>query len=106
MKSVHNSWGTFAVSYPATNIKGNQTIVTPQVIAFEVNATGSSLPITAQFTTQTSCSATSTAQLPAACPPLICSGNQAGGTVFNDYNANGVKDAGESNGVAGVTPWY
>lgn len=35
--------GTFAVSYPATTIKGNQTIVTPQVIAFEVNATGSIL---------------------------------------------------------------
>ncbi|HAK78021.1 MAG TPA: hypothetical protein DCM71_14200, partial [Runella sp.] len=95
--------GTFAVKYPATTVMGNQTIVTPQVIAFEVNATGSSLPITAQFTTQTSCSATSTAQLPAACPPLVCSGNQAGGTVFNDYDADGVKDAGEINGLAGVT---
>jgi len=95
--------GTFAVSYPATTIKGNQTIVTPQVIAFEVNATGSSLPITAQFTTQTLCSATSTASIPAACPPLVCSGNQAGGTVFNDYDADGIKDAGEINGVAGVT---
>ncbi|AYQ35590.1 SdrD B-like domain-containing protein [Runella sp. SP2] len=95
--------GTFAVKYPATTVMGNQTIVTPQVIAFEVNATGNSLPITATFTTQASCSATSTAQLPAACPPLVCSGNQAGGTVFNDYDADGVKDAGESNGVAGVT---
>lgn len=95
--------GTFQVSYPATTTKGNQTIVSPQVVAFEVNATGSGSSVTAHFTTQLSCEDSENIQLPAACPPITCSGTQTGGTVFNDYDADGIKDAGEINGVSQVT---
>ncbi len=39
------------------------------------------------------------------CTPTVCevSTGQTGGPVFNNYNANGIKENGESTGVAGVT---
>jgi hypothetical protein len=96
--------GTISVNY-GYSVTGNQTIVSPQVIAFEIPANGATgLSVTAQFSTTTTCTATSsTFSAPAACPPTACSGNQTGGTVFSDYNADGVKNAGEINGLAGVT---
>ncbi|WP_158549995.1 SdrD B-like domain-containing protein [Runella aurantiaca] len=89
---------------PYTTSGGNGTIVSPQVVAFEVDANGATgQTITANFVTNTGCSATSTAfSLPSACLPLTCTGNELGGTVFYDYNADGQKDAGESLGLPNV----
>ncbi|MBL7815793.1 MAG: hypothetical protein JNL70_12335 [Saprospiraceae bacterium] len=98
--------GTISVNY-GYGVTGNQTIVSPQVIAFEIPANGATgLTVSANFSTTTSCSATSSAfAAPAACEPLVCStgANQSGGTVFSDYNADGIKSSGETNGLAGVT---
>ncbi|WP_162794047.1 SdrD B-like domain-containing protein [Runella rosea] len=90
---------------PYTTSGGNGTIVSPQVVAFEVDANGATGQlVTANFVTNTGCSATSTAfSLPSACLPLSCTGNELGGTVFYDYNADGKKDAGESLGLPAVT---
>ncbi|MBD2699199.1 DUF11 domain-containing protein [Spirosoma sp. BT702] len=82
---------------------GSQTIVSPQVIAFEVNATGATGTVTAQFSNSAICSATRSYTTPASCLATVCSSGSLGGQVYNDYNANGIKDAGETNGVAGIT---
>ncbi len=95
--------GTYQVSYPATTIKGNQTIVSPQVVAFEVNATGINSNVTAHFTTLPACTDTEVVAIPNACPPLVCDGTHTGGIVFSDYNANGIRDTGEINGIDNVT---
>jgi hypothetical protein len=36
-------------------------------------------------------------------PPSVCTGGQLGGKAYADYNADGIKQSGETNGVAGVT---
>ncbi|MEZ0487202.1 SdrD B-like domain-containing protein [Fibrella aquatica] len=92
---------------PYTSVGGNGTIVSPQVVAFEVTADASTK--TAQVFIGTSyATATCKVQktgivLPAACPPTVCTTGQTGGTVFNDYNADGIKQTGETTGVPGVT---
>ena len=94
--------GTFAVNY-GYGTSGNQTIVSPQVVAFEVDADGAAGTISAAFTTNGACSASGNFTAPAACPPTTCASDQTGGTVFNDYDADGVKDVGETNGRPGAT---
>ena len=94
--------GTQSVDY-GFGIIGNQTIVSPQVVAFEIDANGTAGSISAAFTTNSSCSDTENYTAPAACPPTTCSGNQTGGTVFSDYNADGIKNVGETNGLSSVT---
>ncbi|GAB3944026.1 hypothetical protein GCM10028805_11090 [Spirosoma harenae] len=81
---------------------GSQTIVSPQVVAFEVNATGATGAITAQWSTSAACSATGSFTAPVSCLPTVCSSGNLGGQVFNDYNANGTQESGEANGVAGI----
>ena len=90
-------------SYTSTG--GNGTIVSPQVVAFEITANAASgLTTSANFSTTTSCSAISASfSAPAACEPTPCSSGQLGGTVFNDFDANGVKSSGETSGLIGVT---
>ncbi len=85
------------------NSGGNPPIVSPQVVAFEVTADGSGQTITATYSADNNVTATATPTAPAACAPLVCGANDIGGTVFNDYNADGIKQAGETNGVSGIT---
>jgi hypothetical protein len=90
-----------------TSTGGNGTIVSPQVVAFEVNADGSS-QIVQVFIGNDYASASCKIQqtgipLPAPCPPTVCASGQTGGTVFNDYNADGIQQAGETVGLLGVT---
>ncbi len=84
---------------------GSQTIVSPQVIAFEINANGpSSTTVSARFLNATCTTpVTSTYSVPASCNPTVCQTGGLGGTVFNDYNGNGILNTGETNGVAGIT---
>lgn len=106
-QSVTITPGSFTVTYPQPTtivIQGRQTIVTPQVVAFELTLTGaaSTSSVTAQFTNTPACTATTSYTLPAACPPTPCSG-QLGGTVFRDFNADGIQQATETQGVSSVT---
>jgi hypothetical protein len=82
------------------------TIVSPQVVSFELPADASTQTIEAYFGdsfVESTCKSTTSATLPAACPPAACASGQVGGMVFNDYNANGVKDSGETSGLIDVT---
>ncbi|WP_158550033.1 SdrD B-like domain-containing protein [Runella aurantiaca] len=97
--------GLITVTYPQvagnSSRTGDQTIVTPQVVAFEINADGSTNnTITARF--NNTCTTSTTYNAPAACPITACSGNNIGGVVFKDFNDNGVKETGESAGIASV----
>jgi hypothetical protein len=83
-----------------TSAEGNGTIISPQVIALEVNADGTTKTITAS---KGSTSATGSVTLPVACAPTTCGGFQTGGMVFNDYDADGTQDAGENSGIGSVT---
>ncbi|MBL7783927.1 MAG: hypothetical protein JNM22_22010, partial [Saprospiraceae bacterium] len=78
------------------------TIMSPQVVAFEVDANGAAGTVTATMFNNNDCSATANFTAPAACPATTCTSGQLGGTVFNDYDADGVKDAGETFGTPGV----
>jgi hypothetical protein len=77
----------------------------PQMIQFVVDANGSmGNSIAAAFTTSATCSATSTFNAPAACPPDPCAdAGNLGGKAWIDYNMNGVKDANDAQNLAGVT---
>lgn len=78
----------------------NPPLVTPQVVAFEIPAT------LTDTVTATAPGPTINAQpvvSNSSCAPLVCGANDLGGTVFNDYDADGTKDAGETNGASGVT---
>lgn len=81
---------------------GVQVIVSPQTIAFDIDADGSTGTVSAVFGSNAGCTATASFTAPAACVPLACQAGGLGGMVFNDYNANGIQDAGETNGVAGI----
>jgi len=95
--------GLINVNY-GFNQNGPQTIVSPQVVAFEIPANGASgLTVSAQFSTTTSCNATSASfGAPAACAALVCPSGTLGGRVFVDYNADGIKQLGETNGIGSV----
>ncbi|WP_198424791.1 SdrD B-like domain-containing protein, partial [Spirosoma endbachense] len=94
--------GTFTQVYTA-NYSGQQTILSPQVIAFEVPADGS----TGRLSVSRGSCPTSTFQTlytaPSACPPTACPANTLGGTVFYDFDANGIQATGETAGVQNVT---
>ncbi|GAB2558432.1 hypothetical protein GCM10027190_05260 [Spirosoma areae] len=97
---------TYSIQYPQPGggfNSGNQVIVSPQVVAFEVPANSASGPITARFNNLTACQATGTYTAPGPCPPLVCSGTALGGIIYNDYNNDGTRQAGETNGVAAIT---
>ncbi len=84
----------------------SQTIVSPQVVAFEVDlaSTASGQAVAASFTSVSSCSAVSSGvSLPDACLPTVCAAGQLGGTVWNDFNADGIKGSGESTGISDIT---
>lgn len=99
--------GMTKVIYPGAYINATTygTILSPQIVAFEINADGTSGHLaTATINENTLCSDTSALfSLPANCPPTVCSGDQTGGTVFNDYNSDGVLDSGETTGLQGIT---
>lgn len=76
-------------TYNYGTFSGTQTIVSPQVIAFEVDANAAAGVITAQFSN--SCTTTANYTAPAACPIIECSGG-FGGLVFYDFNADGVRN--------------
>jgi SdrD B-like domain len=88
---------------PYTSGTGNGTIVSPQVVTFEVDANGASGSISAVFANDPNCMGTGNYTSPAACPPLVCATGQTGGIVWNDFDANGIKESDESTGVQGVT---
>ncbi len=94
---------TYAQPTGYTNtVTGGQTVVSPQVVAFEVDANGSNGTVTARFSNQTSCSATASFTTPASCLPITCSGSNLGGIVFKDFNDDGGKQAGETAGIPAV----
>ncbi|GAB4047468.1 hypothetical protein GCM10028810_30510 [Spirosoma litoris] len=97
--------GVIQVNYGYNIGSHSQTIVSPQVVAFEIDLPDAGGAITASFDNSTACSDTKTYTAPAACPPTTCNAtaNQTGGTVFNDYNADGVLNTGETTGLADVT---
>ena len=97
--------GTISVNYGYQVGTSTQIIVTPQVVAFELPADASTQTIQAFFGSSfaaATCNASQSVTLPAACPPTPCSGNNVGGTVFNDFNADGIRQAGESTGIPNV----
>ena len=91
--------GTFSVAY-SDGSTGNQTIVSPQIVAFEVDADGSGGTISAVYSLTCQGSAGFTA--PSACPPVVCNTDGLGGTVYKDFNANGAQDGGESIGLDNI----
>ncbi|QMW00876.1 SdrD B-like domain-containing protein [Spirosoma foliorum] len=98
--------GITTVTYPQPSnvvIQGSQTIVTPQVVAFEITLTGaaSTSTVTAQFVGTSSCQDSQTFNLPAACPPTGCTG--LGGVVYRDFNADGVQQPAETQGVSSIS---
>ena len=85
-----------------TNIAG--PLVSPQVVAFEITANSAAHTVDVSMTGSATCGATQESfNAPAACVPNLCTTGELGGTVFFDYNADGVHDAGEFNGAASVT---
>ena len=79
----------------------DHNIISPQVVAFELPADGNSYAITA--TVNPSCNDSDMVTLPSDCIPISCSGNDLGGTIFEDYDANGIQATNEVNGIPGVT---
>jgi SdrD B-like domain len=79
-------------------------IVTPQVIAFEINADGNSHSLVAVLSNGASAtSGTVNVLAPSACVPMACTGTNLGGMTYYDNNANGVHDGGEIKGIPNVT---
>ncbi|MCC7505631.1 MAG: hypothetical protein IT259_10030 [Saprospiraceae bacterium] len=107
--SVEVAWtdppgGSITVTLGAQSrtITPGALIVSPQVVAFEVNADGTSGNISASF--NLNCLDTDTYSLPNACVPNPCPGGAGvvGGKAFVDYNQDGVQQAGETNGQSDV----
>jgi hypothetical protein len=91
-----------------TSTGGNGVIVSPQVVAFEIPADGvSNQALQAFFGASyaaATCKDSKNIDAPMSCTPLTCtSGVDLAGTVFNDFNADGIKGSGETNGLGGVT---
>ncbi len=79
----------------------NADVHTPQVIAFQVDADGSPATVVVTYNAGgTNCSVTETITKPTACPPLACLG--LGGTVFKDFNADGIHQSGEATGLPDI----
>ncbi len=100
--------GLIAVQYPQAgglqpDLISTQTIVSPQVVDFEISLPSSATTITANFSGGTCIATPVNIITPAACAPIVCPVGGIGGMVFNDYNADGVKNSGEVNGVPNAT---
>lgn len=81
---------------PATSAK-------PAILNFVVPANAANVTIAAAFSTTTTCSASLSVTAPTGnCLLEPCVAGNTGGKVWLDYNSNGIKDAGETMGVAGV----
>ncbi|MEZ0539661.1 SdrD B-like domain-containing protein [Fibrella arboris] len=73
----------------------------PQLVAFEIDPTNALLSVSASYESGTTvCSVSRTFMSPAPCPSLSCAG--LGGTVFNDFNADGIHQPGESTGLPDI----
>ena len=77
-------------------------IVTPQVVAFEIDADGASHTLQATITGGGT-SGIVNVTAPVACAPMACTGSDLGGTTYFDNNANGTRESGELKGIANVT---
>lgn len=79
-------------------------IVTPQVVAFEIDADGLPHTITCTLAGSSTCNiGPDSFTAPPACAPNTCTAGELGGTAFLDFNGDGVRQAGETLGGAGVT---
>ena len=101
--------GTITVTYASNNSGGTvtstQQIVSPQVVAFELDANSAiGLTVSGVFSGTPSCNATSnTVNAPSSCQPMTCNTGNLGGTVFFDFNADGIKQTDEiETGISGV----
>jgi hypothetical protein len=82
---------------PATSAK-------PAILNFIVPANGSAVTVTATFSTTIACTATANVTAPAGtCIQTPCETGNTGGSVWRDFNNDGIKDANETAGVSGVT---
>jgi hypothetical protein len=73
-------------------------------LIFEVPSNGSTGTVTANFTTSTSCSGTANYTAPSGpCLNTPCASGQTGGVAWQDFDNDGIQDAGESEGVRGLT---
>jgi hypothetical protein len=75
-------------------------IISPQVVAFEVPSNGAAGSVSA---TVLALSANGIYVAPTACVPLQCNAGELGGQAFFDYDNDGVHDATETQGQAGIT---
>ncbi|GAB3692443.1 hypothetical protein GCM10027592_11390 [Spirosoma flavus] len=82
----------------------NLEFASPQIVTFEVPANGAGGTITTYIKSSSACSASTSFTAPPACAPLTCTpGTDLSGTAYNDFNADGIKNAGETSGVPDVT---
>ncbi|WP_375448407.1 SdrD B-like domain-containing protein [uncultured Fibrella sp.] len=97
--------GLVTITYPQVvgTLTGQTTIVSPQVVAFEIDANSTASTIVARFNATTSCQATHSFTAPAPCLPTACSGTGLGGMLFSDFNDNGSQEVGETAGIPGAT---
>jgi len=86
---------------PYTDALIQTHLVSSQEICIEVNANASGT-ISAAFAVA-GLNDTDSYSTGVACPVITCSGTMLGGTVFEDYNADGVKQVGEYIGVPNIT---
>ncbi|MBL7826087.1 MAG: hypothetical protein JNJ57_05610, partial [Saprospiraceae bacterium] len=93
---------TVTLGAQSRTIAPSGLIVSPQVVAFEIDANGASGNISASF--NLSCLDSDTYTAPNACIPTTCPGGAGviGGKAFIDYNQDGVQQSGETNVQAGV----
>lgn len=83
------------------NSSGMVTPSQPAVLAFEIPANGANVTVKAFFVSHPECGETIRIyKAPAPCEPVQCT--TLGGSVFNDYNGDGVREARETNGVPGI----
>ncbi|WP_428655543.1 SdrD B-like domain-containing protein [Runella sp.] len=90
----------------AKSVQFSSYYASPQEVAFEIDANGTGGTVSASRSGCTTVNTTYPGV--AACPKTTCT--TLGGIVFNDYNANGVRDvttvnnitSGETNGIANV----
>ena len=76
----------------------------PAILTFTVPANGGAVAVTATFSTTTTCTATQNVTAPTGtCLLTPCEAGNTGGTVWRDFNNDGVKDGSETQGVSGVT---
>ncbi|MGB3546159.1 MAG: SdrD B-like domain-containing protein, partial [Saprospiraceae bacterium] len=88
------------------NIEGYYELSSPQLIRFYAPADGQiNQEITANFTSDPNCVITAVYDRPVACPqqPCVIGPGTVGGSAFEDFNGNGVQNAGEPTGVPDIT---